>query len=305
VSTSTICIIYNPTAGRGRAPRRLEQLRQALGEQAQFLATQCPRHAEALALQAAKAGCAIVAAAGGDGTVHEVANGILRAGRPDVALAVVPIGSANDYAYSLGLASPGPRQVDVGLVRAADGRQRYFVNGLGLGFNGAVTLEARGIRRLQGVLLYGMALLRALWTRYKFPRMLVALDGYIHDGPTLALSVAIGRREGNFVLAPEALVDDGLFDYVLAGVLSRWQLLRQLPAMITGRLPAKHPAVLRGRCRQVQVRSAEPLAVHLDGELFCRPEDEVRELEIQLVPAGLNVAQLDRARALRIIQQAD
>src|SRR5258707_10954403 len=97
------CVIYNPAAGRGRAGRRLESLRQTLGQRAEFRPTQAAGHAEQLALEAVQAGFAVVGAAGGDGTVHEVANGLLRAGRSEAALAVYPVGSANDYAHSLGL----------------------------------------------------------------------------------------------------------------------------------------------------------------------------------------------------------
>src|SRR5947209_3201530 len=153
-----ICVIFNPSAGRGRARRRIERLRQVLGSRAKFQATRGPGHGEELAYQAAQAGFPVLGAAGGDGTVHEVANGILRAGRSDVSLAVYPVGSANDYAHSLGLdagwwlqphSSVGVRSVDVGIVRSEGRPERYFINGLGLGFNGAVTLESRRIRRLQ------------------------------------------------------------------------------------------------------------------------------------------------------------
>jgi diacylglycerol kinase (ATP) len=222
----------------------------------------------------------------------------LRAGRPDVALAVFPVGSANDYAYSLGLDSswwlkfPEPsmaRPVDAGTVHSTAGPEQYFVNGLGLGFNGAVTLESRRIRRLRGVLLYGLALLRALHRHYTCPVMTITIDGSARQTPTLALTVAIGRREGNFLLTPHAVVDDGLFDYLHAGCVGRWELLRHVPAMITGDLPTDHPAIWMGRCRHVQVRSETPLTVHLDGELFSRPEDGVCDLEIHILPAALKV----------------
>jgi diacylglycerol kinase family enzyme len=291
-------VIFNPSAGRGRAGQRLTRLRRLLGAGAHYQPTQGAGHAEELAFQAARSGFAVVAAAGGDGTVHEVANGILRAGQPAVALAVIPIGSANDYAYSLGqagcwqedkAAGRGPRPVDVGWVRSADGRERYFVNGLGLGFNGAVTLESRRIRRLQGMALYGCAVLRALWYRYDSPPMAITLDGQTRQGPTLALSVAIGRREGNFLMAPEAQLDDGLFDILLAGPLSRWELLRCFPGMVSGRLPKHHPALWAGRCQKLTLASEKPLAVHTDGELFCVPEDQVRNVEIGILPRRLLV----------------
>ncbi len=97
----TSCIIFNPSAARGRARRKLEDLRRLLGPDVDFRPTQHPGHAEELALEAARAGFATVAAAGGDGTVHEVANGLLRADRPDITFAVIPLGSANDYAFTL------------------------------------------------------------------------------------------------------------------------------------------------------------------------------------------------------------
>src|SRR5438552_13030888 len=139
VSSADVCVIFNAAAGRGRASQRIESLRRQLGPRAEFLSTRAPAHGEELAFEAATKGFAIVAAAGGDGTVHEVANGLLRAARPEVALAVFPIGSANDYAHSLGLA-PGwwlkgdptasTRMVDVGSVRTSEGKERYFVNGI-------------------------------------------------------------------------------------------------------------------------------------------------------------------------------
>jgi diacylglycerol kinase family enzyme len=270
-------------------------MRRSLGSAADFQPTTFPGQGEELARKAALSGYDVVAAAGGDGTVHEVANGLLRAGRSEVALAIVPIGSANDYAFSLGLPDgwwpAGPvrrRPVDVGLVRSGS-RMRHFINGLGLGFNGAVTMEARRIKHLQGVPLYVLGLLRALLFRFQRPNMVVRLDESVERRtPTLALTLALGRREGNFVVAPDAEVDDGLFDYVHAGSLSRLALLRFLPRLITGRLPT-HPAVWRGRCRRATVRSEEPLVIHLDGEFFCQPREGIRAVEVEILPAALSV----------------
>jgi diacylglycerol kinase family enzyme len=298
VTPADVCVIYNPAAGRGRALRRLESLRRTLGTRADFQPTQSPGHAEELAWKAAQGGFSVVAAAGGDGTVHEVANGLMRAARPHVALAVYPVGSANDYAHSLGLGPewwlrPEPSRnvgaVDVGIVETPDGRSRYFINGVGLGFNGAVTYESRRIRRLQGVFLYTAALLRALWNHYTCPPVVVTIDGDTRQTPTLALSVSIGRREGNFVLAPHAIVDDGLFDYMHAGPIPRWELLRYVPGMISGNLPVGHPALWMGRCRQVTVHSEAALPVHLDGELFSPPGGDLHDLDIRILPAALRV----------------
>jgi diacylglycerol kinase family enzyme len=299
VSQPEVCVIFNPASGRGRASRRLDRLRRAWAGRAAFWPTAAPGQAEELALRAAREGFATVAAAGGDGTVHEVANGLLRGARPDVVLAVVPAGSANDYAHSLGLdpawwqgpdTTVAPRAVDVGLVRAA-GRSRYFVNGLGLGFNGTVTRESRRIRHLQGLALYGLAVLRTVCFHYALPPMAVSLDdGEPRAVPTLALSLALGQREGNFVVAPGAVLDDGLFDYIHAGPLGRWDLVKLLPRLFLGRgLPGDHPKVWLGRCRRVRLHSEEALTVHTDGELFCLPGDGARDLEVELLPGALRV----------------
>src|SRR5262249_53703931 len=158
---------------------------------------------------AAANGFAVVAAAGGDGTVHEVANGLLVAAQPNVAFAVVPLGSANDYAHSLERAGPVSR-VDVARGREPGGRERYFGRCLGLGLNGAVTLESRRIRRLRGVALYGLATLRALYYHFSCPKVELTIDAEPPwSVPTLMLSVLLGRREGGFVMAPAARLDDG------------------------------------------------------------------------------------------------
>lgn len=290
-----VCVIFNPHAGRHRAARRLLHLRRDLGARADFWATERSGHAEELARLAASDGFSTVAAAGGDGTVHEVANGLLQADRPDVAFAIVPIGSANDYAHSLGYDGKQPiraaqRTVDVGVVRDASGRQRFFVCCLGLGLNGAVTLEAQQIKRLQGLALYGLATLRALWYRYACPVMEMVFDDQpALTLPTLMMSILVGRREGGFVMAPAAKVDDGLFDYVHAGALSRWEVLRFLPQLALGGPPTNHPKVRLGQCRRLHLRSEQPLTVHIDGEFFARPEDDIRELDIHIRPRALRV----------------
>jgi diacylglycerol kinase family enzyme len=295
--TADVCVIYNPSAGRGRAAERLKRFRRVLGERVELRPTNGPGHAEELALEAARDGFATVAAAGGDGTVHEVANGLVRAGPTGTNLAVLPVGSANDYAVALGLGADwwlrpdpevGPRRVDVGVVRSGS-RSRYFINGLGLGFNGEVTREAGRIRGLQGVALYGMALLRSLCFHFTHPVMTLRLDDEPpRTGPTLAVSLALGRREGNFVVAPDARLDDGLFEYVHAGALTRRNVLGFVPGLITGRLPT-HPAVARGRCRKATLHSEAPLTVHLDGEFFCLPEEGLHDLEVELLPGALGV----------------
>ena len=224
---------------------------------AEFRPTSGPGEAETLAFRAAQQGFPIVAAAGGDGTVHEVANGVILSEKSDIIFAPLPAGSANDYVHSLGLSDDwwrrpdpdvGPGLVDVGLVRSGK-RSRYFVNGFGAGFNALVTREAGRIRRLRGLPLYGLAVLRVIFLHYTAPVTTVRFDdGEARTAPMLGLSLALGRREGNFVVAPNASLDDGLFDYVHGGQLTRRGILVFMAQMAAQRLPTDHPFVRTGRC---------------------------------------------------------
>lgn len=290
-------VIWNPRSGKRRGAKRIAELRQALSDRADFWTTEGPRHAVELARRAVEQGARRIFAAGGDGTVHEVANGLIATGATDVELVLAPIGSANDYAFSIarelqesGLPPETPLSVDVGEVRGGDGRTMYFIDALGLGLNGRVTVEAQRIAWLQGLLLYGLATVRALAKMKKSPIMSVQWNGGIPVvGPTLLLSVLIGRREGNFPLAPRAKLGDGWFDFVHAAVESRWEALRLLPRVALFGPPANHPRVNLGLCQSVRVMTPEPLTVHTDGEIFCRDSDGVTELDIQLLPRRLTV----------------
>ncbi len=287
-----VVVLFNPASGKHRARRRLEQLRRRWGDHVDFWPTQQPGHAVELAEQAARAGYSVVAAAGGDGTAHEVVNGLMRAARPEVRFALVPLGSANDLAYSLGEVHE-PRRIDIGRVRAPGGRERYFACNLGLGLNGAVTWESRHIRRLQGIALYGLATLRALVAHFRSPLMEMSLDDEPPwRTPTLLFSVLNGKREGGFALAPHAQIDDGWFNYLHAANLSRWQIVRLLPRIALAGPPAEYPGVRQGRCRHVVLHSEAALRVHVDGEFFCLPEEAVCDLEIDLLPGALTVVGL-------------
>ena len=292
------CVIYNPAAGRGRTLRLIRRLgRQSAGFD--FRATDGPGGGAVAAEKAIAAGHTTIIAAGGDGTVHEVANGVLRSGKPDVVFGVWPAGSANDYAYALNLDADWPlwpnwrkrlsvMRVDVGRVTGGR-RERFFVNGLGVGFNASVTLEAHRIRRLRGMALYGAAFVLAVSKHFVSPPLVVTIDGTSRELETLALTVSLGKREGGFLVTPKAQLDDGRFDYVHAGRLGRFEALKMLPRIATGTLPDDHQLIRQGRCEAVRVRGEEPLRVHADGEFFCLPDDQVREIAVDLLPRAICV----------------
>lgn len=291
------CVIFNPAAGRRRARRRLQRWREQLADRAEFRPTERPGHARELARQAVAEGFPVVGAAGGDGTVHEVLNGLLEADRRDVRLGLLPIGSANDFAYSFrtapgDLTPPSPqRTIDVGQIRALDSeRVAYFGCSAGFGLSASVTVESRKLKRLQGLALYGCAALRALWSHFRATPLDIALDEASPSrSPTLLFSLLNGKREGNFPLAPAAKLDDGQFHFVHAGPLSRWAVLKLLPRLGLVGPPANYPGIRQGTCQRAILRGDEPLTCHIDGEFFCLPEDNIRAVEVRILPARLVV----------------
>ena len=297
----SLYVIFNPTAARGVAGRRLHRVQRLLGGHAEFRSTEGRGHAEQLAFAAARAGHATVVAAGGDGTVHEVANGVLHAGQPNVAFGVIPLGSGNDYASALGvgndirslcvgLLAQTTRSVDVGQVQDENGRQRFFVNTLGMGLSGAVSWESVGIKRLRGLALYSVAVLRAIWKHFRAVDAILDIDDQRQEWPILYMALALGQREGGgFVIAPHAKLDDGLFDFLHAGRVSRLQALRYLPQLLRGNVSPDDPFVRTGQCRRLIVQAKAPLLAHLDGEMFARPGDAVHRLDVQLLPRRLHV----------------
>jgi diacylglycerol kinase family enzyme len=289
--------VYNPFAGRGRARKLIDDARRWAGPDAELRASEGPGHGVELARAAAEQGFGRVVAAGGDGTVHEVANGLLTANTAST-LAVWPLGSSNDYAYSLGLngwwkargnGTPlQPKLVDVGRI-SGGGREQYFVNCSGVGFNGMVALESRKIRHLRGHPLYALAFLRAMWWHFRTPTLTVTFDGQEVVRPTLALTVNVGKKEGGFPITDGAKLDDGRFDFLHVADVKRWELVRFLPGLIVGRLPLTHPKLRFGTGETVNVSGDTPLCVHADGEFFCKPDDGITAVRFETLPRKLMV----------------
>ena len=296
--TISTCVILNPRAGRGRAAKQLEAVRKAVTPDAVVYTTKHQGHAIELARQVVADGFQRVIAAGGDGTVHEVANGLLQTDNRDVILAAWPLGSSNDYARTLGMGrwwkqwpnggELATRRVDVGVIRAGD-RCRHFMNGAGIGFNGMVTIEAHRITWLRGVPLYTLAFLRAMRYHFAKPMMQIVQDGIRLECATLAYSLNLGQREGGFPVTWEALIDDGRFEVLHAANLQRWELVRYLPGLLTGNLPKNHPEFHRSQCATASVHSCQPLCIHTDGELICIPQDSIVEASIEILPQRLTV----------------
>jgi len=295
--------ILNPNADRGRTAQLASSLERAIGDQLDLRIVASTRRGESaeLALEAARRGCEAVIAVGGDGTVHEVANGLMTlpgAQRP--AMAILPAGSGNDFSFALGIANDAPtlvaalrsgatRAVDVGAVRSADGRSRYFVNNVGLLLEGLVNLASHELTWPRGSGLYLRAFMQTLFRRPLTAQLELCVDGIESACGAANLSIGNGPRTGGrFLLFPNANIDDGRLDYVLARPMNRARLAWEVLQSMRGK-PREFGRIVRGQFATLSLQSDAPLAAHVDGEPWLRPAEGVLAIEVEVLPGSLRV----------------
>lgn len=295
-------IILNPVAGKGYGARlasRVVTEFQRRGCRYILLRTEHPGHATELAKTATTQ---LIVALGGDGTVNEVANGLMGS---DKILGVLPAGSGNDFIKSVNvpknlehafevLFREKVLRIDVGSVATAKDdsatvvgvdRARRFVNGVGIGFDAAVAAKIPEIRFLTGVPLYLAAVFRTLG-RFKAPHFKMRLDGTVRESTNLLIAVGNGRcAGGGFYLTPDAKVDDGKLDICLIDAVSVPTILRLMPLVMLGKhRQAKQATFLRAK--DLYFSAASSFYVHADGEIVGR---DVSSVAIGLQESALGI----------------
>ena len=292
--------LVNPASANGATGKRWPELAHraaSLGLHGETHFSERPDHISELARAAAESGAGLIVAAGGDGTLNEVVNGI--AGL-DVELAVIPLGTGMDFARSHGI----PTKFDDAVRVAAEGRVvtmdagrveyltwareqrvRWFDNVGSVGMSGAVAQRANSMSKaLGGRVTFFYALTRVFFA-WENTEVEVELDGgerrtgRMHD-----VVVANGRYHGGaMLLAPEASVQDGLFDVLLIGDVSKGDFIRTAPKLYRGTHLA-HPKVDLVRSATVRVDAPEPLPIELDGE-----QVGTTPARFEVVPGALRV----------------
>ena len=278
-----LVIIANPRSGRGRleaALPRIEGILQDQGLAYRVVRTTHPGHATQAARDALRAGERYLVAAGGDGTVHEVANGMIEDGRPlaaDAVLGVVAAGSGCDFARSFGLpgdavqaahhlAGDRVRPIDVGSITCADGTTRYFVNIAEAGLGGAVVARAARLSPL----LRGARYACGFWlTLPGFRPATVRLDA---DGQAFewrAFNVVVANCRfygGGMQISPKSQPDDGALD-VLVMTGPKSDAFTTIPKVYKGtHLPHRNIAELPAV--SLRIEADPPFPVEADGELL-------------------------------------
>ena len=294
--------LVNPASANGSTGRRWPDVARratALGLDGETLLSERPGHLAELAATAAAEGATEIIVVGGDGSVHEVVDGLARAEACErVELAMIPFGTGRDFARSLRI----PRRVDDALAVARDGRVRtvdlgratysisngeavaYFANFAGAGISGAIADRAnRTTKALGGRLSFIWATL-AVFSRWHPTEMTIEIDGDRRQVLLLeALAMNGDYTAGGMWVAPEASLEDGTFDVVLIGNFSKAEFTTTFPKIYRG-THVSHAKVEIVRARELRVDAPSPLPIVLDGE-----QPGTTPVLFEVVPRALRV----------------
>ena len=294
-------VILNPYAGRWKGRESKEDLVKALnaaGVPYEMIETNYPGHGIELARLAVNNGDSPIIAAGGDGSINEVVNGMLQSADGEFdhlpPLGVIPLGSANDFTDNLGI----PRDILTAAKVIAGGNQRridicqvndrYFDNNSAIGLEPFVTLIQEKIKRLRGTTRYLLATLKGI---YRNPQWTMHLewDNGSYEGPVTLVTVGNCPRTGGlFFMTPHADPFDGKLTFVYGYLPTRLQILRTLPRTMR---PGKgsyveQPAMHEIHAEWLKIKSDQPTPAHADGVIISR---EIQELEYRILPSVLPV----------------
>jgi len=297
-------VIFNPTADKGSAPKHIPAINEFLQKHKidyEIHLTKAPGHAAELAYEFALQG-QIIVSAGGDGTCNEVINGLMRAGNEkDITpvFAVIPIGTGNDFAY--GAHVPATLQeslqaiieeksycLDIGLVKGGDYPEgRYFGNGIGVGFDTIVGLEAAKLKHIHGALGYVIAALKTLIIYPPAPEVELKYDDTtLNVNPALVSIMNGNRMGGTFFMSPEANNCDGIFNLCMTRQGKRRELLKAMMHYLKGtQSTLESTTTLQSADFSLKALHGE-LAVHADGETICEAGTEI---SVKCIPSALKI----------------
>ncbi len=300
-------VILNPKSGKGAAEKLWDQIEAELASgklEFEMVRTSASCAAIHIAEEAKRDGFENVIAVGGDGTLNEVANGLMRAADGDGVggtLGMVPVGSGNDFITSVGtpkwheaiqrIVSGQTRMIDIGRITGDqpapgyDSPVRYFLNSIDTGFGAQTAEHAHEVPHLQGMALYLAAIMKTL-IAYSVPRLTIAFDHQRIEQRSAIMVAANGRQfGGGFLIAPTASIDDGLLDVIVAKGLGRLEILSFLPRVMRG-THIGDPRVKFLQTARLVVDSPDPLTVEADGEI---PFIGAHHLDIEILPKRLRI----------------
>ena len=303
----SVAFIVNPKAGNGLGVKDWPIISQKLTEQGfkfkQFI-TESKYHAIELAKSAVAEGFRTIISVGGDGTLHEIVNGILLQNvvpATDVTIGVIPVGSGNDwgrsYNYPKGydavieLIKRGVTKIqDVAKVTYLNGKEtlsRYMMNIGGVGFDAAVCREFEKLKAkgLGGKRLYIRGLLTAFFGNNTTSYKIIADDKLFFEGKVFSLALGIGKYSGGGMLqTPDALMDDGFVDLTVIKKTPKLNVIRHLPKVFSGKLYDVKSVISHTKFQKVEIISQPDNIVEVDGEVLC-----TTPLTIEVIPQAIKV----------------
>jgi diacylglycerol kinase family enzyme len=213
---------------------------------------------------------------------------------------VVPLGSGNDFAHAIGIEKKPTqalrqiftgrtRRIDIGKIENSLGRCEYYDNTVGIGFDATVTIRTHTLPVVSGFLMYFTAVIQTIMLNHEAPRMKISSDAESWEEEIMMFVICNGPREGGgFMVAPDAVVDDGIFHYAAIRKVSRPMMLRLVPEVMNG-THGKFEQIRMGSLRQMELQADAPLRIHIDGEVFAGFSSDIRSLKLEIIPGALEV----------------
>lgn len=292
-SRSSICFLLNPAAGRKDPDLLYRSIQQeAEARWATFEVVTIQPEDSVADLAKRKSGqFDIVVACGGDGTVNSVVNGLAET---DATLGVLPIGTGNDFAKAIQVnfsllqcfdILESKEAIPLDLIRYSGDAEGWCANTLGMGLDGLANYYSKSYKWLTGPIVYVIGAIKAAWN-FRGTSVELTVDDKTIKQKMVMITACNGKWEGGkFYLAPEADLKDGLINFITIGKISFLRILFYLPFFRWG--PKKWMKELKSELvRNIEVKSAQPVAVHADGEHIG---SDIKSLNVRIVPGALKV----------------
>jgi diacylglycerol kinase (ATP) len=251
--------------------------------------TNHPKHAVEIAKQQTNENADIIVAVGGDGTIHEILNGILSVHNNKLLLAILPNGTGNDFMrtrqhfknpdeFVHSILSNKRESIDIGRI-TSNSATHYFINIADIGFGGAVIHTLTKQRKIiGGKFAYSLAILKTFLT-YKKTVLKISAPGFMHESATFMAIFCNGSIFGSgLTIHPRAKVDDGQLNVVIIGNVSLLDYLRYLPKLKKGKF-IHHPEVHYLEYNEITVESQTPQWTETDGEIATS-----ENIKVTLIP---------------------
>ncbi len=293
-------LIINLTAGGGKPRPHLKTIFKYLKENGfDFKVSYTSHHGDAieLAQKAADKGMDLIVSIGGDGTLNEIVNGIMKS-KNDPSLGIIPLGWANDFIKSVNIpfditqacqiiVQGKIKKIDIGVINS----QIYFANICGVGFDAEVAQLANQIKskhpnlRILSAFIYVFATVKKLLSPFGYHNVKIKFDGQEIHSKILFIAISNGKiYGGRFKITPEAILDDGLLEICLVEEMGRFKYLSIIPKVFKG-THASIKGINFYRAKEVVIQSSEPVLAQVSGEVIEGQKNYI----ITLLPKSLKL----------------